>query len=35
MTIPTQQYASLAEQSYGDDLNGLKGQWQTPVNQVF
>ncbi|MBT2745572.1 MULTISPECIES: hypothetical protein [unclassified Lysobacter] len=35
MTIPTQQYANLAEQSYGDDINGLKGQWQHPIDQVF
>lgn len=32
MTIPSQQYALLAEQSYGDDK---KGTWLHPVGQVF
>lgn len=35
MTIPTQQYALLAEQSYGDDKKGREGKWLHPVDQVF
>ncbi|MEH6415829.1 hypothetical protein [Pseudomonas sp. CGJS7] len=35
MTIPTQQYANLAEQSYGDDRKGHEGQWLHPVQKVF
>ncbi|MGO1070093.1 hypothetical protein [Lysobacter sp. CA199] len=35
MTIPTQQYANLAEQSYGDDQKGSEGKWLHPVNKVF